>query len=148
MLYEVITTGSLVGGMIVAPMVLIISWLVGALILTLFIKIFKGTGSIKTYFSITGYANVILVLSTVVTIVIALVTGQYSRDAVSVTSLASFLDPEKVSVFLYTLASGIELFTIWMYAIIGIGVSCASGFSKQKSLAIVFTIYIVSYNFV
>lgn len=109
-------------------------WFLGALILWVIIKIFKGQSKYKQILSVTGYAAVISALSAIVTIAVTRVTGVFNE--VSYTSLASLL-PEMKGNFLYGAAKAIDVFSIWYYAVIAIGTAIVSKFSKKKVYLIV-----------
>lgn len=109
-------------------------WLFGALILWGIIKILKGEGSYKQILSVTGYAAVISVLGAIITIITTRLTGVYSE--VSITSLATIL-PDMKGNFIYGVAKSLEVFSIWKYIVIAIGVATVSKLDKKKAYIIV-----------
>jgi hypothetical protein len=127
---------ALIGGPIAAVAML----LVKALVIWAIIKIFKGQGKYKQILSISGYAAVISLLATIVSIITARVTGVFSD--VSFTSIASLL-PEMKGSFIYGMAKMIEVFSIWQYAVIAIGITAVSKLSKKKVYIIVACIFAV-----
>lgn len=126
----------LIGGAIGA----VAMWFFSALILWVIIKICKGQGGYKQILSVTGYASVISALSIIVTIITTRLTGTYS--IVSYTSLAALL-PEMKGSFLYGAAKSIELFSIWHYIVIAIGLAAVSKLSKKKVYIIVACIFVL-----
>ena len=118
----------------------VIAWVLGALILWGVIKIFKGQGSYKQILSITGYAGVITVLSTVVHVIKSNVTGVY--DLLSYTSLAVLM-PKMDGNFFYGMAKFLDVFSIWQYVVIAIGVAAVSKMPKKKAYLIVAAIFII-----
>lgn len=115
-------------------------WFMGALILWIIIKIFKGEGRYKQILSITGYASVISVLGYIATIVMTQLTGTFSD--VSYTSIASLL-PNMKGNFLYGAAKALDVFSIWQYVVIAIGTATVSKLSKKKAYIIVACIFAV-----
>jgi len=114
-------------------------WFLGALVFWVIIKIFKGQGRYKQILSITGYAAVISALGTIVTIITTQLTGTFSE--VSFTSLASLL-PNMKGNFIYGVAKLIEVFSIWQYAVIAIGIATVSKLDKKKAYLIVACIFV------
>lgn len=127
---------ALIGGPIAAVAML----LVKALVIWAIIKIFKGQGKYKQILSVTGYAAVISVLSTIVSIITTRLTGVFSD--VSFTSIASLI-PEMKGSFIYGMAKMLEVFYIWQYAVIAIGLTAVSKLSKKKVYIIVACIFAV-----
>lgn len=127
---------ALIGG----PIGAVVMLLVEALVIWAIIKIFKGQGKYKQILSIVGYTAVISVLSTIVSIITTRVTGVFSN--VSFTSIASLI-PEMKGSFVYGMAKMIEVFSIWQYAVIAIGITTVSKLSKKKVYIIVACIFAV-----
>ncbi len=127
---------ALIGGPIAAVAMLLLK----ALVIWAIVKIFKGQGTYKQILSIAGYAAVISVLSTIVSIITTRVTGVFSD--VSFTSIASLI-PEMKGNFIYGMAKIIEVFSIWQYAVIAIGITAVSKLSKKKAYIIVACIFAV-----
>lgn len=118
----------------------VITWVLGALILWGIIKIFKGQGSFKQVLSITGYAGVITILSTVVHIIKTNITGVY--DLMSYTSIAVLM-PKMEGNFIYGMAKFLDVFSIWQYVVIAIGVAAVSKMPKKKAYLIVAAIFVI-----
>ncbi|WP_244648227.1 Yip1 family protein [Ruminiclostridium herbifermentans] len=125
---------SIIGG----PIGAVIMLLIYALVIWSIIKIFKGEGKFKQVLSVIGYATVISALSTIVTIITTRLTGVFSD--VSFTSIASLI-PEMKGSFIYGMSKMIEVFTIWQYAVIAIGITTVSKLSKKKVYIIVACIF-------
>lgn len=115
-------------------------WVLGALVLWVIFKIFKGVGRYKQILSVTGYAAVIAALATIASIITTQITGVFSD--VAFTSLASFFLNMKGS-FIYGVAKTIEIFSIWQYVVIAIGVATVSKLDKKKVYIIVACIFAV-----
>ncbi len=133
---------SLIGGMVGGPIFSIGGWLLGTLILFGIIKIFGGQGRYKQYLSVTGYAYVIMVISSILTTIISYIIGSYNPE-VSMTSLAILFSKDSVDSFIYTIFRQIEIFSIWHYVVIAIGVLVVSKVSKTKVYSIITAIYII-----
>jgi hypothetical protein len=109
-------------------------WFLGALILWLVLKIFKGKSSYKQMLSVTGYAAVISTLASIAVIITTLITGVFSN--ISFTSLASLL-PDMKGSFLYGAAKALDIFSIWQYVVIAIGAATVSKVEKKSKVYIV-----------
>lgn len=129
-----------VSGPIMGALAAVAMWFLGALVLWVIIKIFKGQGQYKQILSITGYATVISALSTIVIIITTWFTGVFSQ--VNFTSLAALL-PDMKGNFLYGAAKAIDVFSIWQYAVIAIGVATVSKLDKRKAYIIIACIFAV-----
>lgn len=111
----------------------------GTLILWGVVKIFKGEGRYKQYLSVSAYTAVFTALGTIVSLILTYVTGTF--NATGFTNLASIL-PDMSGSFFYGMAKGLDLFTIWEYIVIAVGVSAVSKLSKKKSAIIVGCIFL------
>lgn len=122
-----------------APVNVIVSWLLGTAILFGIMKIFKGQGSFKQYLSVTGYASVITAVSFLLTLAVSYVTG-----SVNLNSSLALLVPDMKGELLYGILRGLDLFIIWHYAVIAIGVSVLSKVGKAKVYSIVGLMFAVA----
>ena len=127
---------AIIGG----PIAAVVMLLIYALVIWGIVKIFKGQGKFKQFLSITGYAAVISALATIVSIITTRVTGVFSD--VSFTSIASLI-PEMKGSFIYGMSKMIEVFSIWQYVVIAIGVTAVSKLSKKKVYIIIACIFAV-----
>lgn len=126
----------------IIPVIALFTWVTGTLILFLLIKLFKGKGTIKQFLTITGYAYIIIIFSGILESLIVLITGNYNRDF-TVTSLGFILPTSFKGNFFYGMSRGIELFTIWNYYVVGIGVCYISKLSKTKVYIIIGAMFIL-----
>lgn len=131
---------AMISGPVSGAVGVVITWVLGALILWGIIKLFKGQGSFKQVLSITGYAGVITVLSTVVHVIKTNITGVY--DILSYTSMAVLM-PKMDGNFIYGIAKILDVFSIWQYVVIAIGVAAVSKMPKKKAYLIVAAIFII-----
>jgi hypothetical protein len=91
-------------------------------------NLFTGAGlGFKTAFSIVTHACVVLIISSVLAIVILLIKAQGDVDPehVLASSVSAFL-PDTAPRWLEQLGQSLELFWIWMLALIAIGFSAAN----------------------
>lgn len=115
-------------------------WFLGALILWVIMKIFKGQSKYKQILSVTGYAAVVVALGTIVEIAVTRITGVYTE--ISFTSLASIL-PDMKGSFIYGAAKAIDVFNIWYYTVIAIGTAAVSKIGKKKAYLVIACIFAV-----
>jgi Yip1 domain. len=114
---------------------------IGSLILWGIIKIFKGQGNFKQVLSVTGYAvGMISVLSIIAKVVQIRLTGVF--DTMSYTNLAVLM-PKMDGNFFYGMAKFLDVFSIWQYAVIAIGVASVSRLPKKKAYMIVGAIFVI-----
>jgi hypothetical protein len=102
-------------------------WLVLTVIFFAAVKAFKGEGTFKQTLSITGYAYVIMVLYGLLRLGLSYVTGSIMINS----SLALFV-PGMKGTLLYGFLRGIDLFSIWYYSVIVIGLSVMSKVKSMK----------------
>ncbi|MBM4171319.1 MAG: hypothetical protein FJ214_05555 [Ignavibacteria bacterium] len=94
-----------------------ISFFVVSGVFFLFSKfVLKGSGSYKDAMSAYGLPMYIVVIQVIVMVILALVTDKFF----SAVSLAEFMDSDKSTIAGFLL-SKVDIFSIWFYAIIGIG---------------------------
>lgn len=134
---------SLVVGFFTQPVTMLGGWLIGTLILYLAVRIFKGEGKIKNYISVTGYATIISILSLLLTMAVTYATGSFNLYG-NYTSIATLLPQSLQGTFVYTFFSMIEIFTIWQYAIVAIGVERVSKLPRSKAYGIVGVLFLAN----
>lgn len=128
-----------------APFIALVIWLMGSAVLFGLIKAFKGEGKFLQFLSVTGYAYIILVFSAIISAFVIHATGNYTK-ATNPTSLATLLPASLSGNFIYGISKGIELFTLWNYFVVGIGISIVSKLSKQKvftAIGIILVVYLL-----
>jgi len=59
------------------------------------------------------------------------------------TNLAYYLDPDTTAKFVRSMASALDVFTIWSLILVGIGFACTSKVKRSSAIAIVVTCYLV-----
>jgi hypothetical protein len=123
------------------PFMTLFIWVVGTAILFLLIKVLKGKGTFKEFLTITGYAYIILIFSGVLEAFVIFITGDNNKEF-SITSLALILPQTLKGNFFYGIAKGIEIFTIWNYFIVGIGICYVSKLSKAKVYGVIGVMFV------
>lgn len=129
-----------ISGLIMTPIGILFQWLAGTAILFGVIKIFKGEGRYKQYLSVTGYAYIILALYTVIKLVVTFISGELYLDTPLV-SLGALFSEGATKGFFYAIACSIDLYLIWFYCLVAIGVATVSQLSKKKSYIIVASLF-------
>ena len=112
---------SAISGIAIAPVGFLIAWLVGSLILFGAVRLLGGECRYTQILSLKGYTMVFSLLATLVTLGVSLATGAgYTQQ--SYTSLLSVF-PDLEAGFLYGIAAGVDLFSLWSAVVTGIGVA-------------------------
>lgn len=133
---------SMIGMLIMVPVMYLLVWMFMTLILYLVYRLVKCEKGLKKYFSMMGYIIVItlagqLINSAYIYYTAASITGP------TVTSLASFLAPEMQGTFLYGVASGLEVFNMWTFILCGIGFAYTGNVDKKKSYIVTAVLFVV-----
>lgn len=128
------------GLLVLTPIYLLFSWLLGSLVLFFMIKIFKGQATYKKILSITGYSYVIILFSIIIQLIISFITRQLYMDA-SLANIIKIFYPTLQATNVYNILRGIDIFSVWRYFVIGIGVLYMSKLSKIKVATIITVIY-------
>lgn len=123
------------------PNITILIWIAGTAILYLFIRIAGGKSKFKGFLVITGYAYITLIFGGILQAVVVSATGQYLQEF-NITSIGYYLPKSLKGNFFYGMAGGIELFKIWNYYLVGIGVCYLTNLSKRKVYTIIFAMFL------
>lgn len=89
-------------------------------------------------FAIILYSSLISSIGVFINGVIALATGGYD---VSYTSLAPLVGDNKM---LKAIAGNFDIFDIWYYVVLGIGLKTVAGLSKNKAIALVVVVFLLT----
>lgn len=116
-----------------APINIIISWLIGGCILWIFVKLFKGKSDIKQILSL--YAHIYMISFTGVLIAAPINLILYTD--IVIFSPAVFMPNGSITSLMYVLLSRFEVFTIWSMIIAGFGISMFNNFSKTKGMIVI-----------
>jgi hypothetical protein len=133
----ILKVGSITGIIGIAFGVLL-TWLIGTAIIFGITRLFKGQGSFKQFMSVTGYAQVIMVVFYLISFGVSFFSGEYYFNS----SLALFVPALKGS-FIYGFLRSIDFFTIWQYAVAGIGISIVSGLGKVRIYTVIYVLYVL-----
>ena len=107
------------------------------------VKAFKGEGTYKHVLSITGYSYVVILLFIIIQMFTSFFTGQLFLDT-SLANVIKLLEPGMIGTTLYGILRGIDIFTIWRYIVIAIGLRYMSGLDKIKVMSMVSAFYILT----
>ena len=117
-------------------------WFMTTVIFFAIFKIFGAGGKFKQYMSITGHAYIITVLYFLLVLAASFLTGSLHMD-LSLTSVANLLPADISGSFLYGMAMEIDIFLIWYFCVIAIGMAAISGFKKRNAYILVAAVYAV-----
>jgi len=125
----------------VFPAIAVIVWLIIALVMFATFKLAVGVDvSYKVSLAVVVYSRLPLILKTVLA-VLSLAAGMnpdsFSLQNPVATNPGYFMNPGD-GVFLYSIGSALDIFSIWALALTAIGFTCVSKAKRGTSFAIVF----------
>ncbi len=123
------------GGSVVGPFIILLLLSVFYLIA---LKIMKGQFDFTNILNVVGLAMLIGSIGSLIAVVISVLKGNMVTIGPSL-----LFSEESVGQKIYTLLTKIDLFSIWFYAVIAIGLSKVGRVSIVKSSAVVFGLWIV-----
>lgn len=129
-------------GLIMTPITLLGMLLLTTVIFLIVLKIMGGEGKFKAYLSVVGYAGVIPSLYYLIVLIIANFTGSLHLDP-TLTSLATLVSRDSVGVVLYNVLKCIDIFQIWYYAVIAIGLAAVSKVKKKYVYSAVCAVFLI-----
>jgi len=125
-----------------AVIVSIFSGIIGFLLTALFYKIcmmlMGNDTKYKKLFAIIMYASVISVIGGIINEIINLAVG--ADKVTSFTSLAPLVTGNKT---LNAIAQNFDVFRIWYYVVLGIGLHIAAGLSKNKVVILLVILFVI-----
>lgn len=127
---------------ITTPIGSLFYWLLITVIFFAIFKIAGAQGKFKQYLSVTGYAYVITALYLLITLCVSYFTGSLHLD-MPLTSIANVFGEGMKGSFVFGLLKGLDVFSIWYYAVMAIGLQAVSGFKKRTVYGIVAAIFII-----
>ena len=101
--------------------------------------------SFKKVFSVTTYSFMPSVISSIISVLLLLSRPKgsiSSPEQLVRSSVAAFLDPQTTSKFLYSLASSLEFFSVWILVLLIFGYSAATNLSKKRTAAVVIILWL------
>lgn len=129
-------------GLIGIPLSMLFGLLFIAFIFFAILKLTGGQGKFKAYLSVTVYANLIRVLYTLLLIPISFITESLHSE-VSLTSLASLASVDMEGTVLYRVLAGIDIISIWYYAVMAIGFTAVSKLKKKYVYGVTAGIFLI-----
>jgi hypothetical protein len=134
---------------VMAPIATLIGFLFVSLILWFLGNISGADWDYIKALDLYAYSSVVQIIRSLLTTVLLLVKGipniATARDMELATGLNLIFRPENPK--LYALASGIEVFSIWQFALIAYGISEIAGVSKKKAAIASIVVYILFLGF-
>jgi len=109
-------------GLLLAPILLLVVAGVGLLIMN---AIFGSRLKFKTAFSVTAYAYLVNLLGVIIALVMILVADpeQFNTQNPAPTNLGFFFNPRETSKPMLSLLGSLDIFSIWLITLLGIGFS-------------------------
>jgi hypothetical protein len=133
---------AVISGLVSTPIMSIVMLLLTTLIFFVILKIMGGKGKFKAYMSVVGYAGVISSLYILLALIIANFTGNLHVDP-TLTSLATLVSPDSTGVVLYSVLKSIDIFSIWYYVVIAIGLTTVSKVKKKYVYSAVCAVFLI-----
>ena len=117
-------------GLIVTPIVSLVSLVIITAITMWILRLFGGKGSFKQYLCMNGYTNVISMVYLLIALILSFFTANIYMD-VPYDSIATFLGPDMRGTWAFGIAKGIRVFAIWQYSALAIGLAYISKVDKR-----------------
>jgi len=134
---------------VMAPIATLVGFLLFSLILWFLGNSFGGDWDYVKALDLYAYTSVVQIIRSLLNTFILLVKGipniTTARDMELATGLNLIFRPENPK--LYALFSGIEVFSIWQFALIAYGISEITGISKKKAAITSIILYILFLGF-
>jgi hypothetical protein len=129
----------------IAPLLIVIGYLVIALVVWGACRMMGGQGSFKQAFSATLYAHFPRVVLGIVATAVIMARGMVDPSTMQtiVKSSPAFLVDMKTNPVLFALLASFEIFQIWTLILLIIGFAALSKLSKAKTAAIVISLWLV-----
>lgn len=128
-----------------APAVSLIFLLIISGFLLLAFRVMGGEGDFRQAFSVTCYSWMPGLIKSIITTAIVAARSASAMDLPTLLrSNLAFLVPLKQNPLMFALLSKLDVFSIWMIALLVIGFAFVSKFSKAKSAAIVISLWVVA----
>ena len=124
----------------------ILIWVIIAGVLLLAHRLFGGEGNFKQAFSTVLYSWIPLIISGIVTGIVAIARGEIDPTGMQtlVKSNPAFLVDMKDNPILFAALTSLDIFTIWTIILLVIGFSTLSRLSRAKSAAIIVSLWLVT----
>ena len=128
-----------IAGVLGPPIVLLVLAGLGILIVNV---IFGAQAKFKTVFSLVCYADLVSLLGVIMAVAMIFFgdPDHFNSNNPVPGNIGFFLNPHEVSKPLYTLASSVDVFSIWLLILLGVGLSKGTGGKvKPTPVFLVFT---------
>lgn len=136
-----------IAGSVMGPIALILTVLISAALFKGLFSVMDATMPFKSGFAVTWYAMVPSMLSILLSIGVMFLKdpGDFDLEHPLAFNVGAFLNKETTGKFLYRLATSLDLFVIWLVALMGLGYSVATGgkVSAGKSIGTVTVVWLV-----
>jgi hypothetical protein len=119
-----------------------IMWFVQSVIIFIIMKILKGEGKFKQILSVMGYSTVILLLANILATLVSYQTNSLMLDT-TLTLVTNMLNLDIKGSYIYGVIRGVNIFTIWQYCVIAIGLHQLTKLSKAKINSTMGAIFII-----
>jgi hypothetical protein len=124
-------------GVVLFPLIAVVSWLLISLIFFAIVRLFKGQASYSQVLSIAGMAYMVKLVFYLLSCISGLFTGElYVNFSLALLAL------DKKGQFIYGILRGIELFDIWYFSLIGTGIYVITKLDKKKIILVTSLIFI------
>lgn len=138
-----VQTIGVAGGLIGTSITSLVIWLVTALAFFLLVKAFKGEGTFKQYLSVIGYSYIINALYLAISLLVSFFTDSLFFDS-SVAGIVDIFAPDLKGKFLYGFLRGLDLFGIWQYIVMGLGVAVVGKIGTKRVWVVTTVIFMCS----
>jgi len=134
-------------GSIMGPIALVLTVLISAALFKGLFSVMDATMPFKPAFAVTWYAMVPSMLSILLSIGVMFLKdpGDFDLEHPLAFNVGAFLNKDTTSKFLFRLGTSLDLFVIWLVALMGTGYSAATGgkVSLGKSIGTVTAVWLV-----
>lgn len=131
------------------PIGTLIGWLIIAVIIWTLSNLIGGNWNFIKALDLFAYSSIIGVIKQIITIIVLLMRGLQNivtfKDLRIATGLDLFFHPENPK--LYALVSGIDIFEIWIYTLVALGISEIAGVPKKKGAMVSIITFLVLLGF-
>jgi Yip1 domain. len=133
-----------VKGMFFDVGMLLVVWIVNTIVMYLYSKFMKGSGTFKQFLSTNGYAYL-----AVIPMLLIMIVGYFNNGNLTMNFSPSIFIKESKGTVIYGILRGFCIFAIYQNIMMGIGFYKVSKLSKIKSAAIIIVIFLswVAFNF-
>jgi len=131
LLFKAIAFGGSIIGQFMILILLSLVYLLG-------LKIFKAQFEFINILNVVGLAMLISAIGGLVAIVLSVIMGHLTS-----VGLGLFLTEEAAGEKMYGLLTKLDVFTIWFYTVISIGLSKIARIPMSKSITLVFGVWII-----